>query len=116
MELPDELIAEQLLRLPPKDLSSYCQSHRQVARVCQSDWFWKLKVDRDFYGVSQYKPVGISYRQEYQDLFRTKNPNAAAQLGRLDILIALDHQGLHPDQWGANWAADHGHVNVLEWM
>lgn len=116
MELPNELLFTILLDLPYQTLLSYCLTHKGGDRVWRTDYFWKLKVDQDFHGLSVYKPDNLTYHQQYLDLLKSPDPNEVAGLGRLDLLIGLEYQGDSPEQYGVNRAAMNGHLKILDWL
>jgi hypothetical protein len=35
---------------------------------------------------------------------------------RLKVLVHLKEQGILPDQDGANWSAEKGHIETLKWL
>jgi len=40
LEQPNDMLIEQLSRLSLRDLMNACQSHRQIAQLCQTNQFW----------------------------------------------------------------------------
>ena len=106
-----------LLELDYQSLARACQANIEINRICQDDSFWKAKVRHEF-GVDQYKPEGISYRQQYQDLITVEDTDVdiSTENGRVDLLITLEKRGILPTQDGANWAAWKGRFQVLEWL
>jgi len=95
-ELPEEIQRLYLLKLPVPDIANYCAVNPSVHKICADDYFWLLKVDHDFPGISQYKPENITYQQQFLDLLRITDPNEAAKEGRKDILVYLESQGKVP--------------------
>lgn len=115
MSLPTECIVQILLNLPYRDLLSYSSTHRLASQVCRDDYFWKLKVARDFKDAGQHKPTTISHREQYRDLISI-GTYRASEIGRLDVLIALENKGIRPHQYESDLAAANGHLELLEWM
>jgi len=113
-ELPVELQRLYLLKLPVPDIANYCAVNPSVHKICVDDYFWLLKVEHDFPGISQYKPENITYQQQFLDLLRITDPHDAAKEGRLDILIYLDSLGKLPDR--ESDTAENGHLDVLKWL
>jgi len=105
-----------LLFLELPDLDNACLINPRIQSLCQSDNFWKLKMERDYPEAIPYKPADITNRKEYRTLVNVKDPNRAANEGRLDQLIVLEKRGLELYIGLAHRAAEHGHVNVLEWL
>ena len=114
-----------LLRLPYRDLLAACTSTTVVNVYCQDDWFWHDKVATDFGPVVNYKPEGMSYRRQYQDLntiieLRVMNYAEAARDKRSDLLIAMAMLGLfgaaqYPEDI-ANEVARFGLLDALQWF
>lgn len=65
-DLPDEIVLKFLLKLSIGQIREYCQTHPEVYKVCQNDYFWRLLVKRDF-GVQQLKNAD-SWKTLYQIL------------------------------------------------
>ena len=97
-------------------LTAFCSTNSIIHSICQDDYFWKLKIEHDFGMLTQYKPEAISYRQQYKDLMNTKDPNQAAMDDRIDLLMNLGIKNLYPDQYGANYSALYGQLEVLKWL
>jgi hypothetical protein len=139
-----EITSQILLTLNYKDLINACRTNRDFNKVCQDDYFWRLKVEHDYGMLTQYKPPNITHYQQYIDLMTTDDPNQAAREGRLDLLQWLAGRGvyahqyiiddvaenghlevlkwlaqtenIYPSQYGANYAAENGHLGVLKWL
>ena len=62
--LPNELIVEQLYRLPIEAVLSYCRVDRRRARICQNENLWMNLVLRDYPGLPP-KLLNESYRNYY---------------------------------------------------
>ena len=138
-----EIMTQVLLFLNYKDLMNTCRTNKALYKLCQDDYFWKLKVEYCCGMFTEDKPPNITYHQQYIDLITIDNPFDAMWKNRLDVLKLLAHNkifphqsavnwaaqyssleiikciaqttGLYPDQNGVNWAASHGRLDVLEW-
>jgi hypothetical protein len=104
-----EITSQILLSLNYDDLMSACKINKDFNKVCQDEYFWRLKVEHD-YGtpLAQYQLPNVTYKQQYVYLMSIKDPNRAAREGRLDILEWLARYNIFPDEDGAN--------GVLEWL
>lgn len=47
-DLPDELLIEHLLLLPPAEIARTCQVDRRFARICREPYLWVRLMQRDF--------------------------------------------------------------------
>ena len=52
MNLPDEIIYNILLPIPYEAVMNYCRTNTIANHICNDDYFWKLKLERDFYKVT----------------------------------------------------------------
>ena len=111
-----ELLLNKMLFMDYKTLTDFCSTNTAFSIACQDDYFWKMKVERDFGMVTQYKPNNITYRQQYKELMNATDPDKAAGDGRMDLLINFARKDLHPMKGGANLAAENGHLDVLKWL
>lgn len=110
-----EVDFQTLLNLDLISLQQVCQTNRYIQNICQDDYFWYLKVQHDFGDLVDYKPVNITYRQQYQTL---SNPNLidAIHNNRPDVLEVLKSQGKMPNIKAANAAAALGNFETLAWL
>jgi len=115
-ELPYEIQFNYLLYLPVTDIANYCKVSTHATNICTDDSFWKAKIDHDFPTISQYKPEGITYQQQFLDLLHDNSVRKATKEGRLDILLYLMSQGKFPGQVDAIFAAKNGHINILNML
>lgn len=113
-----EITSKILLPLNYKDLIAACETNKDFDRVCRDDYFWKLKVERDYGDIVSDKPSNITYRQQYADLVNIRNPKRAARLGRLDILKWLAKHNIFAREYeyDASSAAIDGRLEILKWM
>jgi len=115
-ELPNELQREYMLYLPVTDIANYCNTNLIINEICKDDYFWYLKLQKDFPEISQYKPEDITYQQQYLDLLSITDPDIAAEKGRLDILTYLYSQRKRPNIKSVFSASKNGNINLLEWL
>jgi hypothetical protein len=111
-----EITSQILLSLDYEDLINACQTNKDFNKVCQDEYFWKLKVEHDYGMLTQDKPLNITYRQQYIDLMTIEDLKFAVLTGRLDLLKWLAKRGIYPDQRNANGAAYRGQLEVLKWL
>lgn len=65
--LPPNVQFDVLLNVDPEDLPQFCSTNVQMQRLCESDYFWLKKLERDF---GQMKTRAEStWKREYQRLF-----------------------------------------------
>jgi hypothetical protein len=124
-----EITSQILLSLNYDDLMNACRINKDFNKVCQDDYFWKLKVEHDYGILTQYKPLDITYREQYGDLhdintdilIRDDIPsdytaNQAAGRGRLDILKLFASYGIYPDENAILAVVENGHLEILKWL
>lgn len=114
-----------LLDLDYRSLLAACTSDPFTNKICQDDFFWRQKVERDMgTEVMQNKPVGMSYREQYRTLTEGMSKADAIKNGRLDYLIMTvtnfpqTYEGENDSYfyWTDSLeAAEYGKINVLEW-
>lgn len=56
-ELPLELQFETLLSLPYEEIIKYCQTSRTALEICNSEVFWRMKLQREFPGSPNLYPL-----------------------------------------------------------
>jgi hypothetical protein len=130
-----------LLELDYQSLLRACSTDQYTNKICQDDFFWRQKVERDMgHKVMMSKLPGMSYREQYRTLTDDMDEYVAMRYGRLDYLIfnkiklgwshaqiAAEygllnilkyaiHNGVSPGNSIANAAAKGGHINILEWL
>jgi hypothetical protein len=118
--IPD-VISQVLMILDYHNIASACRTNKDLNKMYQDEYFWKLKVERDYGMLTEYKPSNITYRQQYADFLATKEPyqekaEKAATEDRLDILQWLTQYGVVLDRDIADIAAFKNSLNVLEWL
>jgi uncharacterized protein YciI len=138
----EEVNQEILLNLDYNSIISLCSTNKEYNRLCSQDYFWRRMVERDFNEVIQFKPVNITYKEMYKNLYYLKdayviekgdlyliawyhlkirslnkiNANLAARNGHLEVLSWLEQRGILADQIGADMAAENGQLEVLKWL
>ena len=123
-----------LLNLDYSSLLSACRVNVYLNSICQDDYFWRLKVERDFGAeVLPYKPQDENYAQQYRYLLNmSRKPKIRLDLSlskswddprilaigneRIDALIILERYGIHFGKDDANQVAAQGRLEVLEWL
>ena len=65
-QLPDELILEVLIRMPLQDLSNVCRTNSRISKLCNDQYFWRLKSEYHFRQCN--KPAKIDWNQYYIEL------------------------------------------------
>lgn len=64
-ELPSELQIQTLLQLSPEEILNYCQVNQRAREICQNNYFWNQKAERDF-GISPQMIFNMSPYQQYR--------------------------------------------------
>jgi hypothetical protein len=101
-----------------KSIMNLGATNKYFSDFITDDRFWAIKVDNTFPGATKFKPIEISFKQEYKDLLFTRTPDNAAENGYLYILkwMATLHP-IHELTFNAFLKAlMNGHVEVLEWL
>jgi hypothetical protein len=111
-----EITSRILLSLNYDDLLNACRINKDFNKVCQDDYFWKLKVEHDYGMLTKYKPTNITYHQQYVDLMTIDDPDGAAMNGRLDELQRLAQDDIYPGQEGIDEAANAGYLEISQWL
>ena len=47
-KLPKDIAIEMALNLSPPDLINFCSASKTQNRVCNSDYFWRKKLEKDY--------------------------------------------------------------------
>ena len=67
--LPDELLLEILLKTDDlKTLSSLCRTSKRINLICQDEFFWKQKYQKDF-GGDVILAKGDTWKEKYKQMF-----------------------------------------------
>jgi hypothetical protein len=139
----EEVNQEILLNLDYDSIISLCSTNKEYNKLCSQEYFWRRMVVRDFNEVIQFKPVKITYKEMYKNLYHLKDiksaiekgdlyliawyhlkigplnreeANLAVRNGHLEALEWLEQRGILPDERGANLAVWNGHLEVLIWV
>jgi hypothetical protein len=103
-----------LLDLDYRSLLKACSTDQYTNKICQDDFFWRQKVERDMgQEVLINKLPGMSYREQYRTLVSGMDEKMAIINGRLDYLI---WKNVSPNEFAAMTAAELGWINILEWV
>lgn len=108
-----ELVEELLLDTNYKDLVSYSLTNKSNYKICQNEYFWQRKLDIDYQGLRQYKPIHSSHQQQYKSLYNLPTFEEAVINGRLDHILHNKHQML--DEYSLNKIVAYGHIHILDW-
>jgi hypothetical protein len=74
--VPDIIYEVMLQTTNMRDMLNLCESAKIYSDVCARDKLWEEKIDIDFPGTKQYKPVNLTYRQQYIDLDSIRDKNS----------------------------------------
>ena len=134
-----ELTLQIFLTLDYPTLLSFCQTSLEIRALCSDDYFWRLKVRQDF-GVTQYKPQGMSHQEQYRTLYYLPSLDDAIRTGRLDqvalhlsrgyvptpqqvnlagtpeLLDYFAERGYLPDEEAYIPAVQYGRIDVMDWL
>lgn len=102
-----------LLDLDYKSLLAACSTEQYTNKICQDDFFWRQKVEKDMGSeVMKNKLPDMSYREQYRTLTEDMKMEEAFTNGRLDYIIYKKHAISDRDLL---IAAMHGWINILEY-
>jgi hypothetical protein len=92
MNLPLEIQMETLLKLSPRDILSYCQTHTDAQRIWQDPYFWTRKAEHDF-GMSSEVICQMSPYWQYRFMQSVANDivmvGPLVRAGKLDTAQEL---------------------------
>jgi len=111
-----EIDSRVLMNVDPQSLAAACQTNMLIASLCEDPVFWRQKLEKDFPGLSQYRPEGMSDKDQYLSLAIITDPIGAARMGRIDILTHLRDSGIPITDFAADAAVGAGKINVLDWL
>nr|QBK92133.1 MAG: ankyrin repeat protein [Pithovirus LCPAC304] len=63
-DMPADVIWEIMYKLLPRDVLHFCATQQGASEICQSDMFWKQKIQRDFEGVYETSSIPVGTRFE----------------------------------------------------
>ena len=94
-ELPDELLVEQLLLLPPGDVFRLCSVDARFARICRNPVLWIRLLQRDFPYLTPGTNPKELYREEsiIQEIAK-RQPRTVNGFNEAIPLVALQVGGL----------------------
>ena len=110
-----EILFKILLSTDYRDLASYCLGNTNIYNICQDEYFWKQKLDKDYPGLRQYTPTNLTYQQQYISLYNLPTLEQAIEDYRLDQVILLYSKGFVPDVNQLNLAAIVGALDILKY-
>ena len=103
-----------LLELDYPSLLKTCSTNTYVASICLNDSFWKEKLIHDVNSlIIRYKPVNITYRQQYVDL-RKKIP--IYSIRRLDQMMVALLRGEKLQTDSKRYIYSHADIPFFIWM
>ncbi len=117
-----------LAQVDDNTFESLCLTNKDYARICTHKFFkerlyeerTKAKFNDE---VIELKENNISWYEFYNRLIKFLKEhkditlaNEYAKEGKLFELKILFKRNIFPNSFGAIWAAENGHVNVLKWM
>ena len=70
ISLPSELLQDILLLLKPYQLFSICRSNLQIQNICQDEYFWQQKVQRDYPKMILNRRIDEGAREYYRRLYQ----------------------------------------------
>lgn len=75
--LPSEILWNILLQSPYPDLLNLCQANTELNEICRNNYFWRLKIIRDFQitieFINHINSWNNSYSQLYEKLYSIEN-------------------------------------------
>jgi hypothetical protein len=102
-----------LLDLDYQSLLRACSTDQYTNKICQDDFFWRQKVERDMgHEVMINKLPEMSYRDQYRTLINGMDKVSAIKKGRLDYLI---FRKIELDRYDAKTATGYGWINILKY-
>jgi hypothetical protein len=129
-----EIDLNKLLEFDYKTIKKLCKDG-DYYYVCSSEEFWKKLVDRDFPGVSEYKPDKTTYKDVYEDIYymidvyNKRNDHSYTYMNDLETIIeSIIHRGhLHVLVWfarkgvefnseDADSAVEYNNLPILIWL
>jgi len=69
--IPTDIIYNLLLELPYRDLLNYCQSNKQIYKVCSTEYFWENKYYHDFDNIEPNANIN-SWRLKYHNTYNNE--------------------------------------------
>ena len=113
--LSPEIIFQILLDSDYRDLTSYCLGNSNAYNICQDEYFWKQKLDKDYGGLRQYKPTNLTYQQQYVSLYNLPTLYQAINNSRFDQLMLLYNKGSVPDLRPLNTLVTKDDLEILKY-
>ena len=121
----DLVNAKILLNLDYPDIVNSCKALPQFARVCDTEYFWALKAEKDF-GIPEDELLlvpGNVNRRRYLFIYNTKDPSTglieASKIGSLALVKYFLDQGadIHAEEDEALLLASlYGHLDIVKYL
>nr|QBK91991.1 MAG: F-box domain and ankyrin repeat protein [Pithovirus LCPAC304] len=122
-DMPAEVIWEIMYNLPPRDALHVCATQKGAHEICQTDAFWKEKIQRDFGELFDIKidiPTG-NRLETYKSFWKEAHEKlpSCAEKGHLKCVESLLQLGVNPDskiEWGGTalyYASWRKHANIV---
>ncbi len=102
--LPTEILMNVLIDLPYKDIKNYCSTSIESDKICQSDFFWKTKL------MKEYPDLEIKYEtgrmegyyeiQEFINYYNNTNMDIKEILGLESLYLSDKEIEIIPDSIG----------------
>ncbi len=105
-ELPDEIQLHVVLQMPYPDVLRFCATSRAAKMFCEDDYFWQLKVGRDFPNEVKELHQGkwCKLYEKYWEESSEKFVRCATD-GHTDCVISWLQFGIDPDFQKGEWTA-----------
>ena len=128
--LPPELVRMFLVTLNCQDLSSFCMVSKKANKICKNDYFWRLKMQRDFEHYfpcirEASSPLNTWYKK-YKCYFKSRQNEFVEALMYFDPEIEKAQQllalGVSPNtkdptgNTGLIYASDCGRLDIARMM
>ncbi len=97
MDLPYKVRMYVVVQIPYPDVLRFCATSKKAKEVCDDDYFWKLKIERDFPDKAA-APEGRrreTYKKYWQEA--QKKLLSCAKEGHIDCVESLLQLGISPD-------------------
>lgn len=105
-----------LLELPYQGVLNMCAASKEHSTLCDNNYFWEMKLERDFPGSRYYVPDTSNFKLMYKR-FATENIEKAAKRGHLNIVQYLYQRDplTLPTKGAIDRALRRGHLEIVRW-
>lgn len=114
-ELP-ELNRAILLKLSYPEIIKFCSTSQENHKLFSDDLFWRMKLEQEFPGASQFNPEDLPFHQFYLQFYQSRDQIQAAKNGHLAVLKWMASREIPPTQELIEHAVRGGHHDVLDWL